>query len=46
MDKDYVKWLGIIVIVGILVLGVYKITDSYFDHMEHMQEVSRQVIEK
>ena len=46
MDKEYTKWYFIIVIVGIVVLGVYKIADSYFDHMEHMQEVSRQVIEK
>lgn len=40
------KWMWITIIIGILTAGAVEITDRVFDRLEHMQQVSRQVIEK
>ena len=46
MGNTYYKWYFITAIVGIIMFGIYKTTEMSLDRMEHMQEVSRQVIEK
>lgn len=43
MDNKY-YWITIIV--GIIMFGIYKTTELAFDRMEHMQQVSREVIVK
>ena len=42
----YQKYYWIAVITAIIMLGIYKTTELVFDRMDHMQEVSRQVITK
>jgi len=41
-----IKWYWIAVIVATIMFGVYKTTELVFNRLDHIQQLSREVIEK
>lgn len=45
-DDKCFKYFMIVIAIAIVTIGVYKTTKLAFDRLDHLQEISRQVIEK